>query len=108
MLHCFVHAVRVRSPGAGQTVEQALGPEGLIIAPDLVELLPRIPHDFYRISLRCRVRRPALANSIFLHASFTFVVMSHLLAVVDEVSQLHRYLSQGRHDHFRFRPKCQV
>lgn len=41
-------------------------------------------------------------------ATFFLVVMSVLLAEVDEVLQLHLYPSRGRHDHFLFVAPCQV
>jgi hypothetical protein len=39
------YPVGMRSPGAGQPVQQPLGTIGLEVAPDLVKLLARIAHD---------------------------------------------------------------
>ena len=39
------HPVGVWAFGARQAVDQAVRPIGLIVAPDLVELLPAITHD---------------------------------------------------------------
>lgn len=39
LLDVLGHPVRMRSTGAGQTVDQALGAMSLEVAPDLIELL---------------------------------------------------------------------
>jgi len=38
------HPVGVRAAGAGQTIEQPVGAEGLEVPADLVELLARVAH----------------------------------------------------------------
>ncbi len=45
LLDLLRHPVGVRPPGARQPVDQPLGAVGLVVAPDLVELLPGVAHE---------------------------------------------------------------
>jgi hypothetical protein len=45
VLHLLGYPVRMGSFGSGKSVKKSLGSVGLIVPPDLVELLPAVPAD---------------------------------------------------------------
>ena len=45
LFHLGADPVRMRTSGPREPIQEALGPVGLVVAPDLVELLPGVPHE---------------------------------------------------------------